>query len=286
VKITVLVENKPASVDDLNQGATNVSGEHGLAILLEYNSKRVLFDTGASPLIKQNADAMNLGSLLKRLDAIILSHGHYDHTGGVLEILRYAKSDIAIRVGPGFFTSKVRQKRNNFKKIGTPFQRSEIEKLGAQIIEEPGPRQIMPGLFLVNPIKMQEKWERTEQALCIETSEGDIVPDPFDEEQVLCVRTSRGLVVVVGCAHRGLVNSINAAKEAANESRICAVFGGAHLRGASIERIQRTAEYVADLNPEIVALGHCTGDEAEAYFSEILGERFIPLRAGMSLILE
>ena len=120
----------------------------------------------------------------------------------------------------------------------------------------------------------------SEEGLLMRCPDGSAVPDPFLEEQALVVRTGLGVVVFVGCAHRGLLNTIDAARQASGDSRVRAIFGGAHLRSATRARIQRTARVVAQGEPELVVLGHCTGSEAEDIFAGELGDTFQPLRAG------
>ena len=102
----------------------------------------------------------------------------------------------------------------------------------------------------------------------------------------MAVRTGRGAIVLVGCAHGGLVNSILAASEAVGKDGVRAVIGGAHMGSMSREEIQHTVEEVARLEPEFVALGHCTGERAEDRFAEVLGRRFEPLRTGSAWVFD
>jgi len=285
-RVVALVEDRAAS-------GAKIAGEHGLSLLIETDNRRVLFDAGASGLASRNADALGLGKAITRLYAVVLSHGHYDHVGGLAEILRrmrrsgrqQAGSMLPIFTGPAFFEVKVRRAGEGQEYIGPPLTRMEFEELGAWFIEKRGPAEVVPEFFVTGEIARREEWEESEGDLCIARRDGSVVQDPFQEEQALALRTGGGLAVFVGCAHRGLVNSIAAAQQATGEERVRAIFGGAHLHSATTKRIARTVEAVAQLEPELVALGHCTGSKAEERFAKALGERFQPLRTGASWVL-
>jgi len=281
VRITVLVENAPAT------GAPGgVEGEHGLSLLVESESHRVLFDTGASDLVTRNAAALGLADSLAELDAIVLSHGHYDHTGGLVAVLEKAAAETPVYARPGFFRRKAKRGPDGFTDIGVPVARDELERLGARIVEEPRPKEILPGVLVSGEIALAEKLDSAETHLLSETAGGEMARDAFPEEQALVLKTEKGLVVLVGCAHRGLMNSVEAARKACGDDRVRAVLGGAHLRSASPETIGRTVEALARLEPELVALGHCTGRAAEEAAARALGKAFRPLRAGATFVLD
>ena len=203
----------------------------------------------------------------------------------MVEVLRRRRGTLPVHVRPGISGRKVGRRGKGFAPIGVPFTPGELEELNAKVVVDADPREILPGGLVTGEIRQRESWEETDADLCIEAPDRSIAPDPFTDEQALAVRTEQGIVVYVGCAHRGLLNSISAAQEATGEGRVRAVFGGAHLRVSSQERIERTVEAVARLEPELVALGHCTGARAERLMAKRLGERFQPLRAGASWVL-
>ena len=119
VRITVLVENTPAA-----DAPGGVEGEHGLSLLVESEGARVLFDTGASGLVVRNAEALRLAKELTELDAIVLSHGHYDHTGGLAAVLEKAAAGTPVHVRPGFFGRKAKKSAGGFTDIGVPGMRA------------------------------------------------------------------------------------------------------------------------------------------------------------------
>lgn len=274
VNVLVLVENRAFHA---------LGKEHGLALIVESEEIRILFDSGASSLLWRNAEALGKIESMKRLDGIVISHGHYDHAGGLPHVLKRQERSVPVHVGRGFFQRKIKRSRAKLQYIGPPEGLDEFEgsDRAHHLIEEKAPREIGPGFIVTGEIPLKEDWEEGDGELCLEGENGILLPDPFLEERVLAVRTGKGILVFVGCAHRGFVNSIAAARAAAGDERVRAVFGGAHLWKADDERIGRTAKWVAALDPEGVALGHCTGAKAEKHFAEVLGKRFQSLRGGM-----
>jgi 7,8-dihydropterin-6-yl-methyl-4-(beta-D-ribofuranosyl)aminobenzene 5'-phosphate synthase len=276
IRVTALVADTPA-----HGAVAGVREEHGLSLLIEAHGKRVLFDTGSGSAVCENANVLGMRDVLTNLDGVVLSHGHYDHTGGLTHVLRLSSGRLPVFARPLLFRPKVRHRNGETVDIGVPVTKSEIDGMGGRVYEEVGIVQIFRNYTLSGLICPDEGAAWVDDQLCVRCPDDQLVPDQFPEEQALSVCDSEGgLVVFIGCAHRGLVNSIEAVKCATGARRIRAVFGGAHLNSASPERIRETALAVADLEPELVVLGHCTGVKAEDEFAGVLGERFMPLRAG------
>lgn len=272
MEIIVLAENETI-------GSAGLLGEHGLSMLVLAHGRRVLFDTGATNALVGNARALGLGDELARLDAIIVSHGHYDHAGGLAAVLEFVKQPTPVHVRPGFFKPRLSLRAEVPRAIGAPFERKFIEAHGGRIIQEAGSRQILPGFWLTGEVSLREETEAGETGLMLGAARDHAAPDHFTDEHALAVKTERGLAVLVGCSHRGLVNSIVAAKTAAGDGAVDIVFGGAHLRSATDDRIDWSARRTHEIATE-VALGHCTGTSAEAHFARLFGERFHRLRTG------
>jgi len=272
MEITALIENEPASDQRLRN-------EHGLSFLIVTRGSRVLFDAGASDAVVANADQLGLGEALARLDAIVLSHGHYDHTGGLAALLARLRRPTPVFVRPGFFRPRLSTRGGAVRAIGVPFSREALEALGARWVESAEPREILPGFFLSGEIPLREETAAGEPELLLGATPAEAIPDPFTDEQALAVATPSGLVVLAGCAHRGIVNSIIAAQAAAGGAPVRTVCGGAHLRSADKTRIDRAVERVRGLVHR-AALGHCTGQPAIARFASVFADDFESLRTG------
>jgi 7,8-dihydropterin-6-yl-methyl-4-(beta-D-ribofuranosyl)aminobenzene 5'-phosphate synthase len=272
MEIIALIDNSPAE-------DARLTAEHGLALLVLAHGRRVLFDAGASRALVDNADQLGLGADLAELDAIVLSHGHYDHTGGLAAVLERARQPTSVHVRPGFFRLRLSTRRGEPRAIGVPFERERLEMLGAHFVEEHEPRRLFAGFWLSGEIPLRAELDAGEQSLLLGHTPEAAVPDPFTDEQAMAVATPEGLAVLVGCSHRGLVNSILAAKAAAGGLPAHIVLGGAHLHSASRAKIEWTTGETRRL-VRLAAPGHCTGPEAEAAFAEAFGRERHALRTG------
>lgn len=272
MEIIVLAENE-------TDGTPHLLGEHGLSLLVLAHGRRVLFDTGATDALVNNAKVLGLADELAQLDAIVVSHGHYDHAGGLAAVLELARKPTPVHVRPGFFKSRLSLRAEVPRAIGVPFERRFLEGHGGRFIQEADGRAILPGFWLTGEIPLREETEAGEAGLMLGAARDHAAADHFTDEHALAVKTEHGLAILVGCSHRGVVNSILAAKAAAGDATVDIVFGGAHLRSATDERADWAAHRTRELTRE-VALGHCTGKDAEARFAQVFGDGFHRLRTG------
>lgn len=251
VSLTVLAEDSSPQ--------RGLKGEHGLCLLLEVDGARVLFDSGQSGLAVENARVM--GTSLEGVHDVVLSHGHYDHAGGLPALLG-AVGALRVHAHPAVFSARFRRQGERRVPIGSPATSDELRAAGAELHLHAGPRRLPWGGILTGAI---ERRDPSEQRLVGEVSgpEG-FVTDPIDDDQALALPTREGLVILVGCSHAGLFATIDAARAAAGVERVRAIIGGFHMLGDPDEVIDRAAARLGALEPALLAPCHCTGLRAQA----------------------
>jgi len=277
-------------LDDYAGYETSFLAQHGIAILLEASSggvcKRVLLDAGQSALpILHNLEIMDIdpGSI----DAIVVSHCHYDHTEGLVEVLRaVGREGIPVIAHPTMFRPNYILKPF-IRNIGVTGKNGKvaIEEAGGLLVLVDEPFEIMPGVIVTGEVPRRRAFEK--QGIGTYNIEGGkVVPDEIRDDLSLTVKVKgKGLAVVSGCSHAGIVNIIDWCREIAAEPRVDLVIGGFHLIEASGERIRETAQALKQLNVGRIVTGHCTGLEALCEFSRILGDRFEQLHVGTTIQL-
>ena len=281
VKITTLIEN--------TSGAPFICGEWGLSMLVETDENTFLFDTGPSERIIENAQ--RLGVDLSKIDKIALSHGHYDHTGGLQAVLinlleSGAKPDgIEIIAHPDIFQPKfVYIKDAVTRDIGIPFAREELEALGARFNLSPDPVQINSFTATTGEIATTTEYEQIEATL--HTKKGDqYMSDELADDLSVIIKTEKGLIVLLGCAHRGIINTLNHARQQTGIEKIYAVIGGTHLIGASRQRIDATIAALKEMKIEKIGASHCTGLAAAALLADAFKDAFFFNNAGTMTVL-
>lgn len=265
VHIVTLSENTAQAVDLL--------GEWGLSVLIEVDNLRILFDTGQSISTVHNADV--LGQNLSTVNTIVLSHGHFDHTGGLREVLRRMRKNVEVIAHPDIWDAKYGGSAsvNIYRYIGIPFEREELETRGASFSLNREPLWLTDNIVTTGEIPMITEYEQIDAGLYIKRGE-EFVPDPILDDQAIIVKTSEGLVVIAGCAHRGIVNTIRHAQGLTGEERICAVVGGIHLIRASEEQRELTIAAFREMGVRRIGVSHCTGMPAAARMAQEFGDSF------------
>jgi 7,8-dihydropterin-6-yl-methyl-4-(beta-D-ribofuranosyl)aminobenzene 5'-phosphate synthase len=246
--ITTLVENTTSSLGLL--------AEHGLSFWIEYGNRHILFDTGQSELLVQNAKALNID--LAQADVIVLSHGHYDHTGGLSTVLGIARKAI-LYLHPAAIKLKFSRSSPKPCSIGMP---DPVKKAihSRKIIWTEFPTQVFDGIGLTGQVPRTNNFEDAGGPFFLD--EGCREPDPLLDDQALFIESSKGLIVVFGCAHAGVVNTLQRISDINRGKHFYAVMGGMHLINADPERIERTITAFREYDLQIIGPAHCTGRNA------------------------
>lgn len=266
IKITTLVENSVSGAGLL--------AEHGLSFWIEYSDKRILFDTGQSDILIKNAKV--LGIDLSKTDAVVLSHGHYDHAGGLAAVLEIAKK-AKIYLHPAAVKPKFSKKASGAESIGMPNSALQAIKNREVIFTEKA-TQIFPGVKVTGQIPRINDFEDVGGAFFLDKDcqKDDILLD----DQTLFIETAKGLVIVFGCAHSGVVNILHHIRELTGKKQFYAVLGGMHLLRASKERVEQTEKVFRDYGVKKIGPAHCTGADVTRKLWDVFPDRCFDSRVG------
>jgi 7,8-dihydropterin-6-yl-methyl-4-(beta-D-ribofuranosyl)aminobenzene 5'-phosphate synthase len=257
IKIKILVEN--------NVYRRELMAEHGLALWIKYGEEEYLFDTGQGMVLLHNAEKMGID--LKRLKGVFLSHGHYDHTGGLKSILDLSP-ELRVYAHPGVFVPKYYQETGYLRENGMKLTREAIPGF----IPVTDLKEIGEGLWCCNQIECNNKFSAIDPGFKIKQG-NELISDDFKDDQSLFLETRNGLVVLAGCSHVGIVNILQHIRKVTGNKHIHAVIGGMHLINASKEYIEQTIMYFKKLDFDLLVPLHCTGINAINEMVNNLGER-------------
>ena len=260
MRITVLIENTSCRAD--------LRAEHGLSLFIETDGRRLLFDTGASPAFADNA--AQLGIDLRSVDMAILSHGHYDHGGGIARFLEL-NSHAPVWVNPHAFEP-------HFNATGKDIGLSPTLKGHPRICPVPAAAYALaPGITL-HPAGLIPCPYPTAGEGMSTIMGGTRLPDDFRHEQYLLIEKAGKRILISGCSHRGILNI-------AAHFHPDILIGGFHLAKASAERIGETGSHLLSL-PTRLYTGHCTGEAATARLQKLLGDRLVPFSTGQVIQID
>jgi len=277
LKITTVIENTVASP------SSGLNCEPGLSFYLEYQGKKVLFDTGASEKMVENARTLQIP--LEEIDLCVISHGHFDHTGGLERVLDLnQKVRVILKEGAdGAYFFKLGFLK---KDIGVPSSLFERYRDRIQFIRND--LEPLPGFALITKIKRTRPLVKGNAKL-LKKIEGKYVRDDFAHELVASLKTPKGMVVITGCSHNGVLNMVDAVKEKYPDEPIAAVIGGFHLMGIPLLKnsmsispaeVERLAQEMVDYRIGKTYTMHCTGAKAYGIMKKVMGDRLEYLASG------
>jgi len=274
IRITTLIENTSGE----HLGLKN---EHGLSFCVEAGGRKILFDSGQSGSFIDNAAQLRID--LADLEFVVLSHGHYDHSGG-LRALQKVSDHFELVVGKGFFNDKYADRNGGYEFLGNNFTQEFLKENNIPYSELGTPiRELIPGVFVLGDFPRTNADEKINPRFKVKTVDG-FVPDSFEDEIMVVVDSPKGLVALLGCSHPGMRNMLEAAKHRLNKP-IHAVLGGTHLVEAAADGRQASLDYLTDGSIQVIGVSHCTGQGAMTMLGSSVAHYFHN-RTGSALIIE
>ncbi len=268
MKATVLVDNIPHE---------NLSAEWGLSIFIEFGGKNILLDFGSTDLMFQNAKA--LGIDLTDVDIAVLSHAHFDHSGGMERFFEEnKKAKLYCRSTKETCHAKKPFKKKRYN--GVP--KGVLGANAGRVEVVCGKTQIADGVFLLDHSTKNLSKTGRKNHLYTEKN-GRLYPDDFSHEQSLIFDTENGLVIFNSCCHSGAHIVINEAKAAFPHKKIKALIGGFHLFDSPEYRVIKLAKNIEETGIDLVCTGHCTGEKAYNILKEHLGSKCAHFHTGLIL---
>ena len=275
MKITIICENTVGRLVGL--------GEHGFSAFIETGQGNYLFDTGSGQSVVKNS--LELNKDLRTIRKIFLSHGHYDHTGGLPEVLKLT-GKVDVHAHPHVFLDRVHVIKETEKEtkrfVGLPFKKSYLETLGADFILNKDFVEIEKGIFLTGEVPRKTSFEKPESRLFAEV-DGKMNLDIFSDDQSLILDTEKGLILILGCAHSGMINIINHLIHKTGKDKFYAILGGTHLDFLTLEQLEESIKALKKMKIEKIGVCHCTGMRATFRLHQEFGDRFFYGHVGSGL---
>lgn len=264
IKITTLIENKKGEHLGLEE-------EHGLSFFIEVDNKKLIFDTGKTDAFLKNAEKLQIN--LNEVDTVILSHGHYDHTGGVKSLVNEFGNSFSVYAHEDIFVKKYRVENESRQFLGSDFDKGWLDKNKVKInIVKEDVTKISDNMYIVTNFDRNSKFEKNNPIYRVK-KDNEYIIDDFHDEVSVVIETSKGLVVLLGCSHPGIVNILKTIIKRFGNN-IHTIIGGTHLVGATLERIKGTIEFINEIDVKCIGVSHCTGPAAVLELEKTFGDKY------------
>jgi len=272
-------------VDNTAQRRSTLWGEHGVSFAIETPEGQVLFDTGQSGEVLLH-NAAQLDVHLDQFDALAISHAHYDHTGGLERFLTFAKPGIPLYANSSLFQKRFSKKEGRARSIGLKLSQAQLSQC-VDLRMRAEPAEILPGVWTTGEITERSEFEgRSLHHFIPENREW--LPDPYQDDLSLVLETRDGLVVVCGCCHAGLLNTLSHIRRKFTKNFL-AIIGGTHLASASNETLVHAIALLREIfagRVPVLYPNHCTGERAYFALAQAFGDQVGPCPAGTVLSFE
>ncbi|MBN1135728.1 MAG: MBL fold metallo-hydrolase [Anaerolineae bacterium] len=271
MKVTCLIDNSV-------KNRSTLWGEHGLAFLIEAQGRRALFDTGASgTVLLHNLEEAQIAPAT--ISALALSHAHYDHTGGLAALLKL-RPGLPLYAHPDLLRERFSRRGEKLQPVGLRLPEPDVRRV-ADLRLDAAPQEILPGVWTSGEIAERPDPEGRSSHHCIRDGQG-WAPDPYRDDMALVLDSPAGLVLVCGCCHAGLLNTLAHVRRTFRRDP-AAILGGAHLGNADQAHLRRLVDLLRPLGPPALYLNHCTGQTAYVALAVAFDEQVHPCPAGTVL---
>ena len=273
LKITVIVDNTASG---------KLLAEHGLAYYVEIDGKRLFFDSGQGKVIQHNCNKLDIDPL--RANAFVLSHGHYDHTGGIKYLAEHFSDNVKVYIHPNALGKKYAMDNDKFRFIGIAKRNKEwLKSIGKRLVFSEKPTEVFKDVWITGAVPRIHKIEKAKEKFCLRK---DInYTDDLIDDQSMFFYTAKGIVVLLGCCHSGIGNTLDCVSKLTGNKEIHVVIGGIHLKNASRERLDFSAKILKKYKIKLFAPCHCTGQKSAAYLFCKNQESFEECYVGKTFII-
>ena len=271
MRVTVIADNH-ASLNELTT-------QHGLSFWIEHAGEALIFDTGSDSSWLGNAERLGIDLFAAKL--LFLSHGHWDHGGGIEALVERGWQGTIVCHPQAWRKKRAVAEGIPERDVGLPWRHEDLEARGVRFELVEGAREVFPGIWSTGPIAGDHPAPVTPQLQGLDA--GRWAADDFRDEHSLAIKTPRGLVVVTGCCHRGVLNTLETARSVTGEQEVYALVGGLHQKDEPRERCHALARAIRAAGVTKVWANHCTGLHPFAQMREILGDDLVWAEAGLTI---